>query len=85
MSMGLPLVVFNHGKTQAALREFAPEYPPISEVGPNPVDAMAAAVKLAINPDSGLRRAMRDWMERFYHSRRVIEKFWDSFFEEMAG
>jgi len=85
MSMGLPLVVFNHEKTRAALRDFAPEYPPISEVGPNPAEAMAAAVKLAINPDSGLRRAMRDWMERFYHSRRVIEKFWDSFFEEMAG
>lgn len=83
MSMGLPTVVYNHAVTRAALKDLAPEYPPFAECGPDLHRAANTATDVADNME--LRRSSRDWMERFYHSRRLIEKYWDPFVEELLG
>lgn len=88
MSLGLPVVVFNHEKTREELREMAPLYPPLTEVNSSVTLAAEAAKRLLActeNEQMGLRREMRSWMEAHWNSKRLIALFWDKFADELVG
>ncbi len=86
MSQGFPAIMFNREKTRAALRELAPLYPPLMEVGPSLYEAIQAARSLLAIPAEkmlALRREMREWMVTHYNSKRLIAKYWDTFVDEL--
>lgn len=88
MAQGWPLVVFNHEKTLAGLRELAPVMPPVENCGPSvfqAIEAVRRLLALSENEMADRRRAMRDWAETYYNSERLIAKFWDPFVDELAG
>jgi len=83
MALGLATVVFNHPFTQASLHNMAPEYPPFVECGPY----LDSAVRMAhaVCNSTEVRIKSRLWMEKYYHSQRIIEMYWDTFVEELLG
>lgn len=83
LSQGLPVIVFNHETTKEQLRDLAPEYPPFIEVGPSLEQALNTAAEQTLNTD--LRFSARLWIENYYHSARLIEKYWDRFVDRLCA
>jgi hypothetical protein len=84
LSMGLPAIVFNHEKTKKALRDMAPEYPPLWEVEQRH-EAVAVKARAMVNYGPELRWAARRWMLNYYNPARLIEMYWDKFCEELVN
>ena len=88
LSMGLASVVFNHPTTRLELEGIAPEYPPFIECQPSIEDAMNSAIEWCLSGEQArmeLRKESRNWMEKYYHSRRIIQRFWDPFVDELMA
>lgn len=82
MAMGIPTVVFNHHKTRAALEELSPgDYPPFLECSPDVKQARETVNLNQNNVVVGL--ASRAWMEKWYHPKRIVQTYWDVFFDEL--
>lgn len=83
MSMGLVTLVFNHPTTRQALKDMAPEYPPFVEIAPSLTILVDTA--RVVCGDMDIRRESRRWMEKYYHSQRIIDMYWEPFVEELLG
>ena len=89
LSLGLPCVVYNHPVTAAQLADLAPEPAPFVEAErPTLADALSAVRRvLEMDPEAygAFRRRIRHWTERYYAPQRLIERYWDPFFEELLS
>lgn len=87
ISMGLPTVTFNHRVTREALEELAGSSPFIETNGPYVDDAVKEASMLLMDGDRRIEVAIktREWVARYYGSKRIIWRYWDSFFEELVA
>lgn len=88
LSLGLPCIVFLHEKTKTGLEDLAPETNPFIEVGPWTREAAGAARKvleMGKQKYRQLRQRCRRWAEQYYCSERLIEKYWDPFFDELLS
>jgi hypothetical protein len=87
ISMGLPTVTFNHRATREALDELAGSSPFVETRGPHTEDAVNE-VRLLLSDRDRLEKVSTDtraWVERYYSSQRIIERYWDSFVEELVA
>ena len=91
--MGLPVVVFNHPRTVAALDGWQPMHGSITTMFPF---QQATTLDEAVNVATFLaqesptiqrdrRHAIRAWAENFFSSRKLIDEYWDPFIEELAA
>lgn len=84
--MGLPVVVFNHPRTLAAMDGWEKAGTCFPFVQASTVDeAAAAAVWLARENSSARRHAIRAWAEEFFDPRRLVARYWDPFISELAS
>lgn len=86
LSLGLPCIVYLHDKTKRGLEHLAPGTNPFIEVGPS-IREVVRTVRKVVEMDpqeyQQLRRQCRQWAEQYYCSGRLIEKYWDPFFDEL--
>lgn len=91
ISLGLPTIVFNHGKTAAALKELCggnlcdgvPFFPVATiEEAIEAVIIMSwwSALKM-----QAAREDIRDWAVRYFSSKYLVPKFWDSCLDELLA
>lgn len=87
--MGLPVVVFNHPRTLAAMKDWEKDGTRFPFTQAASVDeAFEIAVQLASEDDDAYlarRREIRAWAEEFFDPRRLIEQYWDPFVSELAS
>lgn len=82
MALGLPAVVFNHNKTWDQLDDITEEVPPgFIEVSHDADVSNAVNYHMNLSPKE--RMKIREWMDSYYHSRRLIDKFWDPFVDKL--
>lgn len=82
MALGLPTVVFNHRETQLQLSMITGIVPPGMVEVP-----FAGDVSEAVNENMNYcvlkRKAVREWMDLYYNSSRLINRFWDPFVDQL--
>lgn len=81
--MGLPAIVVNHEKTKEQLRDLGiGDYPPgLIEI--DPYEDIVPIVNAHINTPLYQRMLIRHWMERSYSPARLVNRYWDHFFDEL--
>jgi len=84
-SMGLPAIVYIHEKTKQSLEELMDGGPtPFIEVGESPAEAAAAAIANS-NPSLPHRQYIRTLMQTYFNPKRLVEKYWDPFVDELVS
>jgi hypothetical protein len=85
LSQGIPSIAWNHPTTIAQLQDIAP-------TGGNPfiqAEDVRTAVKHALawphNTAQEYGRVCRDWIETYYDSRYLIERYWEPFCDKLAS
>jgi hypothetical protein len=85
LAQGIPAIAWNHPRTIEQLADIAP-------TGGNPfiqAEDVRTAVKHALEwPGNTAReygRVCRNWIETYYNSRYLIERYWEPFCDELVG
>lgn len=81
LSQGIPAIAFNHRRTLEQLEDIAPGVgSPFIEA-----DSVRNAVKAAhtYTPLMVRRHGARNWIETYYNSQRLTERYWDPFVEKL--
>lgn len=86
LAQGIPAIAWNHPRTIEQLQHIAP-------TGGNPfiqADDVRTAIKFASadkwpgNTAREYGRVCRNWIETYYNSRYLVERYWEPFCDELV-
>lgn len=87
LSQGIPAVAWNHPITLRQLKDMSDGHgSPFLEATSlaDAVEKVRQYLRLSVSSQNVIRQLSRSWIEKYYNSKRLIERYWEPFFDKLV-